>query len=197
VRDLDALAAAVRRLERVVATASDDSASLAALRDAFTTARARYKRVEFLAELFTPTTADLINGPVLDEMAEDDPNQFVIPPEGFQVVEEQLYSGQPLAERDALRTEVHVLLANVTRMRHDAAATPLTAASVWDAMRLQLARLVTLGLAGFDSPFALRALPEGAEVVRGLRGVVAHWMPTLRRADTALADTLDARLTRA
>jgi cytochrome c peroxidase len=47
--------------------------------------------VEFLVELYTPAAAKQVNGPALPRVAEDDPTQTVIPPEGFQVIEELLF----------------------------------------------------------------------------------------------------------
>jgi cytochrome c peroxidase len=162
----------------------------------FAAARAAYKRVEPLVELYLPTTADLINGPALDDMAEDDPTR-TLPPEGFQVLEEALFPRPALgdtAQRGALRTETRILIANVRRVRDDAVATPLTDAAVFDAARLQLVRVFTLGLAGFDSPIALRALPEGAVALDGVRALLVPYDSALRRADGALADSLAARL---
>lgn len=191
--NLDTLAATVGALEQL----ASGNADTPALQHAFARARRAYKQVEYLLEYFHPTTADGINGPALDDMLEDDPNQTVIPPEGFQVVEELLYPAFDPSSRDELVTEVRILLANVKRVRHGAAATPLTAAAVFDAARLQMLRLVSLGITGFDSPVALRSLPEGAETLGALRAGISPFMPRLRWEAPVIADSIEARLARA
>lgn len=193
-RDLDTLVAAVERLDASVAAPTGDAATP---RRAFEDARRAYKRVEYLVEYHSPTTARGINGPALDDMKEDDPNRVVIAPEGFQVVEEYLYPEPGVAaEREGLRTETRILLANVRRARLTAHETPLTDAVVLDAARLELTRVLTLGLAGFDSPVALRALPEAAEAVAAIGAALRPYADSLRRADPAGADSLAARLAR-
>jgi cytochrome c peroxidase len=185
---LDRLDAALVRLEAAAPAAEPDS-----LRAAFIRARLAYKGAEHLVELYAPTTADAINGPPIDEVEEDDPNRFVLRAEGFQVVEELLWPEVDDAARADVAAETRILRSNARRARGMLAATPLTDAAVWDAARQQIARVVVLGLAGFDSPLAGRSIPEAAASLRALREAVAPYAGALQDADPALAGELDAR----
>jgi hypothetical protein len=53
---------------------------------------------------------------------------------------------------------------------------------VWDAARQELARVATLGVAGFDSPAARRELPELVQAIDGVRAIGLMTMPP--RAET-------------
>ncbi len=188
--DLDSLAAAVERLDSAVAAGRGEQR-------AFADARTAYKRVEFLVELYTPAAAKQVNGPALPRVAEDDPTRTVIPPEGFQVIEELVFPAPDPASREEALGEVRVLAANLRRVREYAAVTRFTDGNVWDAMRQEVARVVVLGVSGFDSPVAQRSVPEAAAAIRALRAALAPYRADLRRAAPAAWERLDGGLGRA
>ncbi len=193
--DLDTLITAIDTLRARAMRATPESTAV--VQASFVEARHAYKRVEYLVEHFTPATAEGINGPVLPKMAEDDPNQVEKPPEGFQVVEEYLFPVLTLDDQEGLASALDVLLANVRRARYNAGATPLTDAVVLDAVRMQLARLTTLALAGFDSPVAQLTLEETAVSLDHMAAVLAEYEPSLRATNAPLADTLPGQFARA
>lgn len=187
-RGLDSLAAGVDRL--IALAPAGDAPSVQA---GFVAARAAWKRVEAVSEYFAPTTAELINGPALDRVEEDEGDQVVLPPEGFQVLEELVFPGVT-DDRTELERQARVLRANVERLRAYADATVLTDANLFDALRMEVARIVTLGVTGFDSPVALASLPEAVHALDGIGAVLATYLGPLRARDPALADTLAGRL---
>lgn len=193
---LDSLSAAVAALDTAAVKASDSPASHARLRTGFVSARAAYKRSEAFIEYFSPVTAEAVNGPALPEIEPDDPSQTLVPPEGFQVVEEYLYPDVDPRQHAALRSSVRVLRAHLGRARAIAAATRFTDEHVFDALRLELARVVTLGLAGFDSPLAGEGIVEAAHAMAGIRAALVPYLPDLHRADASLARSLTERLDR-
>ena len=186
---MDTLQSAVARLDSAA-----KSGSGAAVQRAFLDARLAYKRVEPLVELYAPTTAELINGPAIDEVEDDDPNRFVIRAEGFQVIEQRLFPEVDPEGRVEVAEEIAILRANVRRVRGMLASTPLTDAAVFDALRQQIARTTVLGLTGFDAPVSLRGVPEAAESFRTVRATLEPYrVPASTRAP-ALWRELDARL---
>lgn len=196
---LEALQQAMVTLDSTLAVPISSSSWTDTVHQKFFAARTAYKRVEPLIELYLPNTADLLNGPALDDMAEDDPSR-TIPPEGFQVLEEILFptlSAADSAGRADARTHVSIIRANVQRAHDDAAATPFTDAAVFDALRLEVARLATVGMAGFDSPVANRTVPEVQAALRGVQETLSYYRSRLTAADGALADSLWARLSAA
>lgn len=182
---LDSLAA-------ILADGSPDTATGERARRTFERARDAYKRIEYLVEYYAPTAAEQINGPALPHVEEDDANRFEHPPEGFQVVEEHLYPEVRWAERDALVNDVAILRGNLHRVAQLTAASTFADAHVWEAARLEVVRVATLGLAGFDAPVSLRSIPEAAAALQGAAAGLAPYAPRLEAAAPAALRTLDA-----
>lgn len=175
--ELRLLDSAVIKLQ---AAAAEQPAIVGNVQSAFRGARMAYKRVEFLAEFCNPVTAKNINGPALDRMEEDNPDR-VFPPQGFQVIEEMIFPTVDTSVVADLREELTVLRANIRRLQHFAEANRITDAQIFEAMRLQVVRVITVGISGFDSPVALGSLPEAAESLRGIHQVLQLYAPLLQQ----------------
>lgn len=120
-----------------------------------------------MAELYNPFTAKKINQPALDEVELDAPD-IIIPPEGFQVIEELLFP-YLAANKDEAISQIGITLANIKHLKHSSESNTLTDAHIFDAMRLEVFRLMTLGISGFDSPIAKNSLPEALAVLSTLK----------------------------
>jgi len=126
----------------------------------FLEAHQSYKRVEMISEYYLPEVSKSINGPAIPEFEEND--KVTVPPEGFQVIEELVFPKYNKKSKKELLQELGVLSANLIRLEKVANSTELTDAHVFDAMRLEVYRIITLGITGFDSPVVLHSLPEAS-----------------------------------
>ncbi|MBC8044366.1 MAG: cytochrome C peroxidase [Rhizobacter sp.] len=187
------LAAAVEIADSNI-TVSEAAAAQAKVHRAFKVARLIYKEIEFLAEYYQPSTAKEINGPPLDKVKSDDANRTVIPPFGFQAIEEMLFPQIDSARRTEALTEIQVMRAIFTRLRNGFATTTFTDQYIFDAMRLQTARLITLGVSGYDSPAALHSLPEAAASLHALRDAVSLYKTTAAKETTIQIEDLEGRI---
>ncbi|MRX68128.1 cytochrome c peroxidase [Flavobacterium resistens] len=124
----------------------------------FLEAHESYKKVEMISEYYSPAVSKSINGPAISEFEEND--KVTVPPEGFQVIEELVFPKYSKANKKELIQELGVLSANLIRLEKVSSSNELTDAHVFDAMRLEVYRIVTLGITGFDSPVVLNSLPE-------------------------------------
>ncbi|UOQ71743.1 hypothetical protein [Hymenobacter cellulosilyticus] len=70
------------------------SADTTALRRQFAACRTEYKQLEFAVEYYYPHAAQRLNGANLPETEAGEPDE-VIPPSGFQVLEEYVYAAPP------------------------------------------------------------------------------------------------------
>ena len=139
-------------------------------RTAFEGARGAYKRVEGLLLYYGPGEATALNGPVDDE-GDDAVPMPLGSPAAFQRVEDAVFTGD--LARDSVRMatahtvdgmrEIVGKFATMTRYLNVGDIPTLEAA------RLELARVTTLDLAGFDSERDSDAVREGAEALEGLR----------------------------
>ncbi|WP_188814523.1 cytochrome c peroxidase [Hymenobacter cavernae] len=154
-----------------------DQASLTALRASFTACRSEYKRLEFAVEYYYPNAAQRLNGAALPEAEPSEPEQ-VMPPTGFQVLEEYVYgSTDNQATRGLIGQELENMLYQVRYLQAQAPVLTFTETEVFDAIRLNLYRLATKGLSGFDSPVAFASLPEAAVTLEGTGEVLTCFEP--------------------
>lgn len=124
----------------------------------FLEAHKAYKKVEIISEYYSPTVSKAINGPAIPEFEEND--KVTVAPEGFQVIEELIFPKYNKETKKELIQELGVLSANLIRLEKVSNSNELTDAHVFDAMRLEVYRIITLGITGFDSPIAFNSLPE-------------------------------------
>ena len=128
------------------------------LHQAFTNARMAYKKMEWAVEYFCPDPARFINGPALDEL-EVAENKF-LPPNGFQVIEELIYPKYDLQNKADLVREIKMIKANLNQVRQTFTVITISDDYVLDALKMQVNRILALGITGFDSPIALQSIPE-------------------------------------
>jgi cytochrome c peroxidase len=188
---LDTLALSVARLD-TAALALHMPADVPQVQAAFVEARRAFKLAEVGLEYYMPSTAKEMNGPALPEVEDEEGPEAVFPPKGFQVIEEVLYGEDPIAEREALTTETATLRSLVTRAQTMMGAQQASDAHVWDAVKLELARIATLGMAGFDSPVAGHGLVEADAALEGVVRTLAPYRSddrTWSAMDSLLADT--------
>lgn len=156
--------------------------STANIQAAFKTTRLAYKQIEFMLEFFNPYTAQLLNGPKKE-------------PGDFQQLENLLF---PVVDTQAAYVEARKL-ASVTgnlMANNDKLPTP-SDAQLFDAMRLELVRILSLGLSGFDSPFAQNSLSETAASLEGIQKVWTIYAPQVNLRNRDLVKYTNELLTEA
>jgi cytochrome c peroxidase len=181
---------AIERLDSTLVTlkgAVGTGAPSQEIQQLFFKARLAYKELEYLTEYFNPYTAKALNGPPLDKVEADDPNQTIIPPTGFQVMEELLFLEYEVSNRAEALKEIAILHASINRLRLVTQTTQMADRHIFDAMRLQVYRVITLGITGFDSPVAQHSLPEAAASLSALKQAFMHYHPRLAQQDPVLA----------
>lgn len=181
-QNITALDSAVSRLQ------SDIRAKRpAAIQESFKRARIAYKRVEFISAYYSPETTRALNGANIPDVDDD---LRVNEPQGFQVLEEMVF---PNVATDGYADMLHaanVIRANVNRLRKISETNELTDSHIFDAMRLEVFRIVSMGITGFDSPVAFHSLPEVISALESVQHQLAHY--TAQSADNALAMRLDS-----
>ncbi|WP_316753209.1 cytochrome-c peroxidase [Pedobacter gandavensis] len=143
------------------------------LRQSFLKARNQYKKIEYYMEYFFPTTAVFINGAPIDEIELGE--NLIQEPTGFQVMEELIYEVPNKENREALLNEVRKMQLNLKRVGRYHAQYEITDAQVFDALRLEVFRIASLGITGFDNPTALASIPEAASALQGIKRTIQQY----------------------
>lgn len=136
------------------------------LQKQFLKAHSSYKQLETISEYYFPAVSKAINGPALAEFEENDGK--TLPPEGFQVIEEFIFPTYNPKSKAELLKEMGILSANLKRLDKVSQTNEFTDSHVFDAMRLEVFRIITLGITGFDSPIAQKSIPEAASALESI-----------------------------
>jgi cytochrome c peroxidase len=161
------------------------------LQTQFLAARIAYKKTEWLAEYYNPYTAKSINGPAIPEVEADEKNK-IITPEGFQVVEELLFPAYNIKDHNVLLQQAKILQSNIKRLQFVASVLQTSDAHIFDAMRLQFFRIISLGISGFDAPIANNSTAEAAASIQSMQDSYLVYANTLSTRNHLLADTVNS-----
>lgn len=160
------------------------------VQQAFCESRLAYKNIEVLAEYFNPYTVQLING-IGDDTTGNKSRQ------AFQTLEHLLYPALQTADTQAAYIEARKLATAVNNLGQlDSKPIP-TDAQLFDAMRLELVRIMSLGLSGFDSPEACHSLKEAGAALAGVRNVWQLYADRVNIYNPALVKYTEELLTAA
>lgn len=183
------LAVTIHRLS-VLENAASGGKNTSVLRTGFRQARWAYKQVEALVEYYYPHLVRNINGPALP-FADGENSLRVFEPQGFQVLEEMLYGEAPV-HRANLRKQVRSLKQVLSGILNQRDPYGFQDRYILDAMRLQVYRMIGLGITGFDSPVSFNSISEANAVVVSLDSLVSFYLPAAK--DTAFERRIQGQL---
>lgn len=149
----------------------DNNKHLDSIKSSFFRGRTLYKKPEFAVEYFFGNSARQINGPPLPEIEADE--HIVIEPGGFQVMEEILFSDD--FDIDALRRESRKMKSILRRVETLWRETELRDDQVFDALRMQCFRTMSLGLSGFDTPASNASISEVPISLNAVRNILEKY----------------------
>jgi cytochrome c peroxidase len=135
-----------------------------------------------------------VNGPALP-FADGENSLAVLPPQGFQVIEEMLFPKYDINKSAELLHQAALLKQIFLDIRDQKDPYGFQDKYVWDAMRLEMYRLISLGVSGFDSQSAENSVPEAAAVIISLKDILRFYSGDIH--DSALVHKLDEKLTSA
>lgn len=143
----------------------------------FLQVRKSYKQIEFLLEYFDfQSVKDHINGAPLPKI-ERNSNMIVAEPHGLQVIEEILFADE--VEQEGLLKETQRLLKKVKEINTYQQKLAITERNLFEAARLELIRITTLGITGFDTPGSGNALADAKNALSPLIKLQQAYKPQL------------------
>jgi cytochrome c peroxidase len=192
----DSLDAALIALGAALHRSPSDPAAAVDVRTEFRQARAQYKRIEGVLEFYAPALAAAFNSRRQEVDDEDAPPPGTLVASGFPALETLVWPTAPAITVDSARNIVDGMRPAVRRLRNIASTIVPTDAQIIELARLELARVSTLGIAGFDAPLTGEAMRECAEALEGIRSLyaavgAARWSGVRRERSV-----LDSALTR-
>ncbi|TZF84669.1 cytochrome C peroxidase [Pedobacter sp. BS3] len=142
------------------------------LQQQFLQIRLAYKAFEWAAEYYTPTITRFVNGPPVPEV---EVSGSVFEPDGLQVIEALLFPATDSIPKKELEERFKRLAENTARYKEYFQTIDLYNWQIMDAAKLQVFRVITLGITGFDDPLSEKSMEESAVSLQSLQAVMAHY----------------------
>jgi cytochrome c peroxidase len=143
------------------------------LQDLFLRVRLAYKKIEWATEYFDPATSRLVNGPPVQEV--ELPELMINEPAGLQVIEGILFPSPDTTRKKELLNQLAFLQLNVGRYKKRFENIVILDWQVFDAAKLEIYRIMTLGITGFDNPLTLKSMQESETALESVQKALDHY----------------------
>lgn len=141
--------------------------------------RQAFKMVEWLLEYIDPTSIKrYINGAPLPKTEPKVPEIVVIEPKGLQTLDELVFADE--ADMDAIRELTAKLEKQYGPVKIYAENRRIQHSHVFEALKLEVVRIFTLGVTGFDTPASGVALEEALATSLVLKAIYAPYGQLIR-----------------
>ncbi len=140
----------------------------------FLEARKHYKKIEWAAEYFTYSTARLINGAPKTEA--ELAGQTIMQPSGLQVMEEHIFPVPDTAAAPLLLQQTAIILENLQLLKAYFSNIPIASWQIFDAAKLEVFRMETLGITGFDNALSRNSMEECTVSLAVLKKVLTQYV---------------------
>lgn len=167
VAQVDSMAACKNKLLAAVESGKADEKQLQQL---FLQLRLNYKKVEWAAEYFDPATSRFFNGPPVQEIEMSSGQVFE--PAGLQVMEGYLFPKYNISQKTQLINQIKLLQQGCDKYKSHFANIAIFDWQVFDATKLEVFRILSLGISGFDNPLTLKSSQESAASLESLNTVL-------------------------
>jgi cytochrome c peroxidase len=152
---------------KLQSSAESGSFSPDSLQKLFLQARLAYKKFEWAAEYFVPATTRFVNGPPVQEI--EMPELRVTEPAGLQVIEGFLFPRYDTSRKKEFLRQLNLLQLNCDQYKIWFSKNDIFDFQVFDAAKLEVFRIMTLGITGFDNPLTLKSSQESAASLESLQ----------------------------
>lgn len=150
----------------------DDTAGVAAARTQLRECRLQYKKIEFFLEYFFKTSSLIYNTPAKVEIEE--PYMEYQEPVGMQVMEALLYEED--VDKTALLEQMNVVRSSAEDLLSLLYDFKADDKQVLESIRIELIRIYTLGITGFDAPLLKSGIPESYEALHTAKVVLKPYL---------------------
>ena len=136
----------------------------------FKTARLHYKKTESFISLYYPETSKSLNGAAIDKNDIHETSRKKEEATGFQKVEELLFAKE--IDIENLKKHVGILNGFTQTLKTNIENIQLSESNIFEAQKLQMVRMMSLGISGFDSPITFHSIPEAKATIESILDVI-------------------------
>jgi len=148
----------------------ENKITIDSLQKVFLNCRKAYKKVEFqLAFQFPEYVSSKINGAPLLHLEKENSRPVLSNPEGLQVLDELIFSEESIENKNEIANLAIRLNNNYQTLYRKVSVDKLNPTDAILAIRIQLIRIFTLGVTGFDTPGSVNAIEDSCNSLIGIQ----------------------------
>jgi cytochrome c peroxidase len=153
----------------------ENKISIDSLQKVYLDCRKAYKKVEFqLAFQFPEYVSSKINGAPLLHIEKENSRPILANPEGLQVLDELIFSDEIAENKNEIANLAIRLNNTYQNIYKKVSIEPLNSADAILAIRIQLIRIFTLGITGFDTPGSVNAIDDSCHSLIGIKNYIEN-----------------------
>ncbi|MCC6288392.1 MAG: cytochrome C peroxidase [Chitinophagaceae bacterium] len=175
---------AAKALRNAINNITEDSVSVEIARSKLAACRNEYKSIEFFVEYFFGSTVSRFNVPPVFEVEE--PSLEFQWPVGFQVIENLLFDEKAYLQKKELRSNTDVIILTAEGFESLLYGRQFTDAGILESFRLELVRISTLNITGYDAPLLKTGIHESATALLAFKENIKPYLQT----NKAMADSI-------
>src|ERR1700744_2232347 len=156
---------------KLLAAAESGKADEKQLQRLFLQLRLSYKKLEWATEYFDPANSRFFNGPPVQEIELSSGQVFA--PAGLQVIEGYLFPKYDSSKKNELIDQIKLLQNGCDKYKSRFANIAIFDWQVFDATKLEVFRILSLGISGFDNPLTLKSSQESAASFESMNTALA------------------------
>lgn len=169
-------------LQQAIAALNENPQSIIRAKNALKDSRLAYKRVAFFLDYFFQSSSLIYNKPAKIEVEE--PYMEYQEPSGFQVIEVLLFETQPLNHQKELAAQAELLTSSAADLPALLYSFTATDQQLLESVRLELVRVITLSITGYDAPELKSGIAEAEQSMLAVQKAV---LPLLKAGDPTSA----------
>jgi len=176
---------------------SEDKISLEQLQESLKNTRNSFKEIEFYVAYHYPEfTKSKLNAAPLFHIEAAGTKSYTLPPEGLQVLDELIFSDEAREQKDEIKTITDFLYNSYANFYLSAVKNGLSKGNNKTLpLRIELIRIYSLGVTGFDTPGSLNVSEEAGHAFLGMKKYINDDLYfknyTLEKTNTILTAGID------
>ncbi|WP_228457036.1 cytochrome-c peroxidase [Chryseobacterium sp. LAM-KRS1] len=184
----------LEQLKRDVYLFGDDKISLEDLQKSVSTTRNSFKEIEFyIAYHYPEFTKTHLNAAPLFHIEAAGTSAYTLPPEGLQVLDELIYSEEAAEQKEKIKSIIDFLYNSYSNFYLSSVKNGLSkGVNKTLPLRIELIRIYSLGVTGFDTPGSLNISEEAAYALLGIKKYINDdpyfTNYNIQKANTILSD---------
>jgi cytochrome c peroxidase len=161
--------------------------SFEALKTSYFSLRKSYKSWEYLAEHYDAVfIKENINGAPLPKLEQNSFGANVIEPKGLQVIDELLFDDSI----QFLTNDILFQLDHISKQLNQLALPEIYSRDIFIAARVELIRIATLGITGFDTPGSANGIQDALSVIETMQADLRLFQPEMENKNKLLSDSI-------